>query len=443
MPKYDEFGTRVEPGHLSLGERLGYAILLSAGYAEADFVTEAERDTVEARRKRLALEAAAAEEAEAQEAREAPDTEQAAQGNAADLAPAGAPGTDSPVDTVAGEEEPEGEDEPAGDDEVDSAEPLEARWDVGLHLLPIRHADLRCVGGGTVEVTAAYQPPIRTEALTTALIAAEKYNRSSFQRRVEGWLARSTLRLRGRLPEYSYGLSQLRPSVARALLAPELGGDPLPDHELLALLTNTCHSARLAELYVDALAQRFAGSGTTEKVLERIIRAYNGASSETVHGMRYVDAVRGAYQLLTKEADEDPDQKDYQPTDQGIACLRFPLASPEGATRGAEGPYELADQMLAKLDTTAAPGQTRVTYYIDQFAGEGPSLYRERMMVRRREWVRSELLRVGFSGDRIRWAEAEARTRFARHCGETDDASWGAAEVSPARPPAVPETSRE
>lgn len=442
MPVREEIGGQVEREHLGLSQRLGYAILLSAGYAEADFVTEAERDTVIARQKRIVLEEAAALraalEGEAQAGADGGEDggadEDQIEASGASTAGEVQDGTDPTSADSLSVEVPEAK--------VEEEEDLPgARWDVGLHLTRVEHADLTCIGGGTVEVTAAYQRPIYTEELTVALLAAEKYNRSSFQRRMEGWLARLSLRLKNKLPEYTYGLAQLKPLTARRLLASEVGSDPLPDRELLALLTNTCHSARLAEFYVDSLARKFAGSGSTDQVLERIIRTYNGASSETVHGMRYLDAVRGAYQLLVQAYDEF--EMLSAPRDKAITCLDFRFASPEGGTDEGGGEYAFPYPVLAGLDTAAAsPAEAAITYYIEQSTDEGPPSYRERMIVRRREWLTSELIRAGFSAERIRWADPEARLRLTRLCGHVQS-RWGAVEVSPARSAAEPDEPSE
>lgn len=135
-PYSHEIPGQVTRDHLNLRERLGYAILLRAGYMKVTLKSSEQEDSEEAK----------------------PVI------------------GDAYLDPVFKEEQP----------------------------------DLECLAE-TLTVRLPDGDRLNIRNLSVAILAAEKYNRSSSQRKLEDWLAALSLQFWGKLPDYSLGIGQVRP----------------------------------------------------------------------------------------------------------------------------------------------------------------------------------------------------------------------------------------
>jgi tetratricopeptide (TPR) repeat protein len=275
------------------------------------------------------------------------------------------------------------------------------------------HPDFSCME--PAEPVSVRGSALDVKRLTMAIVAAEKYNRGSFQRRMEGWIAGLSLRLRGRLPEFSYGLAQIRPATARALLEEELGGLALSNRDLRALLLEPCQNVRLAGRYVDRLSRRFADSDSVGAAVVRVAETYNGASSSTLHGLRYADAVAGAYALLVRDeygeevSGEGGAGEEGAEAEGAAACVTWK----PGRVAAAEDTAAL--RALLGLAPGASAGERASAKIYAVHGGPGPPAYIAGLAERRKAWLTDALAGIGFSRARISFDPAGS----AGSCGGT------------------------
>lgn len=333
-PYSGEPSDRVPPGHLTLQGRLGYAILLRAGYGDVELA---------------------------------------------------GPGVD--VDSAAGK-----------------------TGEVQATFHERAHSDLHCLGRPS-SILATDHKKVSVRYLAMAMLAAEKYNRSSFTVWAEGQFARLALQIRGRLPDFSLGVAQVRSSTARAVLRDELGAFEMPDRDVLELLLNDCQNVRLAAKYVQSLARGFADSSDAERTVLRTVMAYNGSVTPTVQGLLYADAVRGAYDLLRGNGEEDFGQSvggEAAPPTRRL-CVTFSIGSDSG-DNGIKDQKETSEEAdSAKADSAKAPPESRRSADVRIVLWQrdpGPASYRSRLFAQRRKWLERELVAAGYSPDRIRAEEA-------------------------------------
>ena len=196
-----------------------------------------------------------------------------------------------------------------------------------IALKDLEHPDFDCLG--YQDETSPVWKEVDLRALCKAIFAAEKYNRSPFQRGLKQFVASIILKLTGKLPEYSFGLAQLRPSTARTLLQEELGGKNLSEKDLFEILTNDCLCVHLAAKHIEALSRRFASQNAKGDLIAKVAMAYNGSKEGSIQGLRYVDAVTGAYDLLKhtelSESTEMSEPSKSTQTEIKRVCVRFLL----------------------------------------------------------------------------------------------------------------------
>jgi hypothetical protein len=325
-PYTGEAPERVARDHLTLTERLGYAILLRAGYKEVSLV--------------------------------------------------------GPDGTPASISDPEQE--------------------VHLELTPEEHPELQCLDEFPPFVAPGVGQ-IDIKDLTIAIVAAEKYNRPSFQRQLEAWLAELLLWYRGKLPEFSFGLAQIRPATARHLLQEELGQFELSDHDLLALLMNNCHNVRIAAKYVEALCHQFVSVNSVNEIIAQVALTYSGVVTPTIQGLRYVDAVTGAYHLLEPQR---ADKITEDALDQGrvTTCISFGI----GVVAAAQDIVSLRktlnpDQNKSEGVQVTSEERTKVAEVHIHFwhNDPGPKAYVARLAAQRKDWLVSKLVEIGYTQERI------------------------------------------
>lgn len=279
---------------------------------------------------------------------------------------------------------------------------------------------------------------IDVRSLTMAIVAAEKYNRPPLQRRLEAWFAALWLPFRGTLSEFSLGLAQLRPATARRLLQEELGQFELSDRDLLALLMNDCHNIRLAAKYIEALCHQFASADSIDELIARVARTYSGAVTPTIQGLRYVDAVTGAYHLLQQDSTEESPE-DTSNQEKVAACVPFEMGSIT-----AEEIASLED--IAPLGTTQKLDQSKPEESTQATSEEkvevaevhiyfwhndpGPKMYVARLAAQRKDWLVGKLVEIGYPRDRIVITELSPPKYLRQRCEDSDSSgSWAGIEV--------------
>ena len=267
--------------------------------------------------------------------------------------------------------------------------------------------------------------------------------RGARERALELRAAGTWLRVRGRLPDLSLGVAQLRPSTVRPALAAHMGGERLPDGELLALLADDCQNVRLAGLHVASLigaAVAATPDAPGDTIVARVARAYAGATSPAVNGLRHEDAVRGAYDLLVLYGG-------FEPTDGGAprsaereaAGAEAPRAVPSERTvcvefaMGEIAPYAhegLSARLLGQdggegappVDSAARVAAERVTL-VGGASERAPPGYLARLTEARLRRITGHLQALGY--DTARVVIAPAPPRYPRRGCDAGDAEMG------------------
>jgi outer membrane protein OmpA-like peptidoglycan-associated protein len=303
---------------------------------------------------------------------------------------------------------------------------------VDLRLTKTKHSELQCLDGFSPVVVPG-GGDIDVGSLTIALVAAEKYNRSSMHRQLEAWVARLLLQYQGKLPEFSFGLSQIRPTTARRLFHEELGNFELADRDLLVFLMNDCHSVSLAARYVKALSHQFASASSIDEIIAQVARTYSGAVTPTIHGLRYVDAVTGAYYLLVgKESKDSSDPAKIS------ACVSFAVGLDSMVDDS------LLDKELRNLlDSDQNKSGENVHVYF-RHNDPGTKAYVAHVATKRRDWLVTKLVEMGYIRGQIAVTELSAPQYRWASCGDSKGAGgWARIEVrqnNSALMPALPET---
>ena len=347
-PYSHEASERVVRDHLSLSERLGYAILLRAGYAKVELV---------------------------------------------DLA-----------------------------DKSISISDQKPEQEVSFKLIQIAHPELQCLdefppfvlpGVGQIDI----------RHLTIAIVAAEKYNRPPFQRQLEAWLAERLLPYQEQLSEFSFGLAQIRPAIARRLLQEELGQFELSDRDLLALLVNNCHNIRLAVQHVEALCHKFASANSIDEIIAQVALTYSGSVTATIHGLRYVDAVTGAYHLLGPQDTGETPESEPNP-EKVTACVPFGIGSVAAAldivslrdTLNSDQ-HKSGEGAQVTAEERAKVAEVHIYFWHND---PGPKAYTARLAAQRRNSLVSKLVEIGYTRERITITELSSPKHLERICEDSE-----------------------
>jgi hypothetical protein len=253
------------------------------------------------------------------------------------------------------------------------------------------------------------------EALTIAILAAEKYNRSAFERRLKTSLASLVLGARGKLPEFSLGLAQIRPTTARHVLEEEFGRFPLSDRDLLMLLVNTCQNTHIASRYVEALIRQFASAGSIGDVIARVAGTYSGGATPTIGGLGYLDAVTGAYNLLTWGKTFGPEEeKEESGKPRSVdTCAPFAIGSIEAVP----GDINAENAFIPRgdLDQEQKFQVSRIDVYL-WVNDPGPKSYLALLASRRQTWLMNQLLNAEYTRDQIAITEVDSPKSFMLQC---------------------------
>jgi murein lipoprotein len=182
------------------------------------------------------------------------------------------------------------------------------------------HPDLKCINTET---------PV--EKLTIAILAAEKYNRTAFERSIESWIAKIIFKYFGKVPDFSLGLAQIRPSTIRKMVEENLGQTNISDSGILSMALDDCLNPKLAQQYITYLFNHQNLTDNIDERIERVARSYNGSINKNVHGMRYEDAVLGAYNILCGEyyecEESEGNEGNEGNTPSITGCIKFDMAT--------------------------------------------------------------------------------------------------------------------
>jgi hypothetical protein len=117
------------------------------------------------------------------------------------------------------------------------------------------------------------------KAFILSVIAVENYARPPFRRWLEEVVARANLQFLGEVPDYSFGVGQIKLSTARLVIQQGTTTKTVVvnnNRELLKLVLDPCENMRLASEYLNMLMKKSGFSHFTKKSAFAILRQYNG-----------------------------------------------------------------------------------------------------------------------------------------------------------------------
>jgi hypothetical protein len=248
------------------------------------------------------------------------------------------------------------------------------------------HPDFRCIDPA-VKMGTGNRDAIDPFLLLASIVAAEKYNRSAFVRNSEELIARSMLSLSGSVPDFSLGVSQIRPSIIRASVDQAVGDVGLSDREVLDLALSSCTNVVAADRYVRGLIGALDPAMPKYQIVAEVSRRYVGAAGDGENGEMYQTAVGGAYRLLeTALYGFESGEGDQMPPAGFLGCIMFPVGEPTGRLSGDILP------LLADAETVTLGFADREP---------GPADYRARMAQLRHDWMMQQMREAGVSPDLV------------------------------------------
>ncbi|HWA48301.1 MAG TPA: hypothetical protein VG742_08520, partial [Dongiaceae bacterium] len=219
------------------------------------------------------------------------------------------------------------------------------------------HPDFRCIDP-MAKMGSGNREQLDPFLLLASIVAAEKYNRSAFVRNSEELIARSMLSLSGSVPDFSLGVSQIRPSIIRASVDQAVGDVGLSDREVLDLALSSCTNVVAADRYVRGLIGAIDPATPKYKIVAEVARRYVGAGGDGENGVLYQDAVLGAYRLLEIAAyGYESGEGEELPPPGFLGCILFAVGEPTGRiTDGILEPLADAESvMLGFADREPGP----------------------------------------------------------------------------------------
>jgi hypothetical protein len=241
----------------------------------------------------------------------------------------------------------------------------------------------RCMVSRTIKIG---DKSLDVQALSTAIIAAEMYNRGWFARTVKTLLGRLHRSLFGTYPNFSYGLAQVKLVTARKTIEGSFGSR-LSDADLFELLHSDCDNINVASRYIDSLAAAQPDTGGLKSLVGRISAIYSGAERGSQGSFLYEQSIIGAYFLLQPEL---PEAEDAPAGDKVRYCIAFARGDETGSD-----PSDVSDSIK---ETPKAGIAVHAEIWTDELS---PSTYREGLAAARREWLVGEFVRMGFDRSRV------------------------------------------
>jgi len=237
---------------------------------------------------------------------------------------------------------------PEADSEANSTVQPKRDWASGRNLR-LNDTFFTCIRGRADQVRPSQ---IDLRALTAAIIGAEEYNRGAVQRRFEFIIAQAVWSVTGFVPNFTFGISQLRLSRARELLSARGFPSSLSDYDVLDILKDDCTVMSLSAQLITTLAANDESEGS-DKTVDELVTAvavqYNGAQAVTESSFLYTEAVRGAYNLVAHPNENDEQGEGEPRTNNKIGfCITFARGEIEGAEN-------VAQELAAAAATSDVP----------------------------------------------------------------------------------------
>lgn len=160
-----------------------------------------------------------------------------------------------------------------------------------------------------------------------------------------------------------------------------------------------CTNIRLAGRYIEELSHELAPKSVNiDDLVTKVAQAYSGSVTPSINGLTYVDAVLGAYLLLSNmsylNTSEEGNEEVEESAEAVLACTYF------GAGEINVTYLKEALQNAITEGTELHVQDSQVSIFLRQVE-PGPQAYLEHLATRRRGGLISGLVKLGFSEDQI------------------------------------------
>ena len=249
---------------------------------------------------------------------------------------------------------------------------------------------------------------VSIQALSLSIISAEMYNRDGFTRNNKFFISRIYKNIFGSIPNFSYGIAQVKLSTAKKILKETFDGK-LDDDDVLVLLRSDCDNANIAARYIENLVNQQASSGNVDEVIRNVAEAYQGANEYSEGTRLYIESVIGAYYLLHPE----PEATDQGAVDNNVGfCIGFPRGEVAGTVDTAMPDFFHDHPEALQVDIKGE-------LWTDE---DKPPIYRASLEASRTKWLNEKLQEFGVDSARVKIIQVDAsefKKRF-HNFGECD-----------------------
>lgn len=267
--------------------------------------------------------------------------------------------------------------------------------------------------------------------LSISILAAEMYNRDKLIRRVKEVLGKFYENLFAAVPDFSYGVGQIKISTAKEILLQSVGAQ-ISDDDIVSLLKSDCDNVAISGAYIKQLLNNRNLDDDQDGVIEKVAASYQGAAYGAEGSRLYLMAVLGAYHLLTP--DVPPDAGVENPANDNVHfCIGFERG-------GVVGTDETDFASFLEKHASARLVSASAEVWTDE---QKPDAYRQALETAREKWVNEKLKSLGFDPANTAVKAITAASRQTHDCDVdsfakiTLDMPWPAEETEPQSPPII------
>jgi len=269
---------------------------------------------------------------------------------------------------------------------------------------------------------------VSIQLLTLSIIAAEMYNRDGFIRNIKFSFSHIYKNLFGVIPDFSYGIAQVKLSTAKKVLSETFDGK-LDDDDVLVLLRGDCDNASLAARFIADQVNQQASAGNSDDVIRKVAAIYQGANEYSEGTRLYVESVVGAYNLLHPPEETTSEES----ADNNVAfCIGFPRGEATGTIDPAMSDFFHDHPEALQVNVTGE-------LWTDE---DKPPAYRAGLEDARTKWLNENLQELGIDGANTKVIEVDSR-EFSKRFGNFGKCSRSFAKITldmpiPAETPLIP-----
>ncbi len=198
--------------------------------------------------------------------------------------------------------------------------------------------------------------------LVESILVVETSARDGFRRAVEFKIGKVWLRLFGSAPNFTYGVGQIRLSVAKRIFA-NIVDRHLSDIQMLELLEDPCENINIASQYIAEITDKVLSTKNLKDPIGNIASIYAGIVNEASDNFFYVASVRGVFELLGGHYPRNEVAEEEKPEElNAYLCVGFNRYSYVPIEFRAEVTAGVESEKIDKVDPNKDKG-ARIQFY--------------------------------------------------------------------------------